>query len=126
MYAYKKDLATVATSGSYADLSSKPTISNATITIKQTGKSDQTFTLNGSDATINLNDNNTTYSALDTNKLGIAKVFNFYTNSISYPTNIPVSPDVVNTRAVNTITSTAGRYYGIEADKDGRLFVNVP
>lgn len=60
----KPTLATVATSGSYNDLSNKPTIpsvSNATITVKQSGRSDQTFTLNGSATTINLD--NTTYSA---------------------------------------------------------------
>ena len=126
-YAQAKNLATVATSGSYDDLSSKPTISNATITIKQTGKSDQTFTLNGNDTTITLNDTDTTYPVLDTNKLGIAKVFNFYTNSAVFAGgNIPQSPDTTNTRSVNSITSTSGRYYGVEADKDGRLFVNVP
>ena len=50
----------------YNNLTNKPTIpsvSNATITIKQTGISDQTFTLNGSATTITLADNNTTYSA---------------------------------------------------------------
>lgn len=50
----------------YNNLTNKPTIptvSNATITIKQTGLSDQTFTLNGSATTITLVDNNTTYSA---------------------------------------------------------------
>lgn len=36
-----------------------PSVSNATITIKQTGLSDQTFTLNGSAATITLADTNT-------------------------------------------------------------------
>lgn len=58
----KPSFATVATSGSYNDLSNKPTIptvSDATITIKQTGVSDQTFTLNGSAVTINLADTNT-------------------------------------------------------------------
>ena len=46
----------------YNNLSNKPTIpsvSNATITIKQTGISDQTFTLNGSATTITLADTNT-------------------------------------------------------------------
>lgn len=36
-----------------------PSVSNATITVKQTGKADQTFSLNGGAATISLNDNNT-------------------------------------------------------------------
>ena len=52
----------VSKTGSYNDLLDKPTIptvSNATITIKQTGISDQTFTLNGSATTITLADTNT-------------------------------------------------------------------
>ena len=40
-----------------------PTVSDATITVKQTGRADQTFTLNGSATTINLDNDNTTYSA---------------------------------------------------------------
>lgn len=54
--------ATVATSGLYSDLSGTPTIptvNNSVITIKQTGISDQTFTLNGSAKTITLVDTNT-------------------------------------------------------------------
>ena len=43
----------------YSDL---PSVSNATITIKQTGISDQTFTLNGSATTITLADTNTHYT----------------------------------------------------------------
>ena len=56
----KPSFATVATSGSYNDLSNKPsipTVNNATITISQSGKSNQTFTLNQSgNTTISLND----------------------------------------------------------------------
>ena len=47
----KSKLATVATSGSYADLSNKPTIptvNNATVTIKQAGTQKGSFTLNQS------------------------------------------------------------------------------
>lgn len=58
------DLATVATSGSYNDLTNKPTIptvNNATLTIAQNGTSVGTFTANASsDTTISLTD--TTYS----------------------------------------------------------------
>lgn len=48
----------------YSDVgaASAAAISNATITIKQTGQSNQTFTLNGSAKTISLADTNTTYS----------------------------------------------------------------
>lgn len=56
----KAKLSTVATSGSYNDLSNKPTIGNGTITIKQAGTSKGTFTTNQTGATtIELTDNNT-------------------------------------------------------------------
>ena len=62
----KGKLAKVATSGSYNDLSNKPTIpsvGNGTITIKQAGTSKGTFTTNQSgNTTIELTDNNTTYT----------------------------------------------------------------
>ena len=51
-----------AASGADSEILNKPTIptvNNSTITIKQTGISDQTFTLNGSAATISLVDTNT-------------------------------------------------------------------
>ena len=49
-------------SGSYNDLSNKPTVGNGTITIKQAGTSKGTFTMNQTgDTTIELTDNNTTY-----------------------------------------------------------------
>ena len=61
----KSKLATVAMSGSYNDLSNKPTIptvGNGTVTIKQAGTSKGTFTMNQSgNTTIELTDNNTTY-----------------------------------------------------------------
>lgn len=47
-------------SGTVAMTSDIPSVSNATITVKQAGRNDQTFTLNGSATTINLD--NTTYS----------------------------------------------------------------
>ena len=72
-------------------------------------------------------DTNTTYSAAQTSKLGIVKVFNFYNTVATYAGGtISQSPDSTNTRSINSISSTAGRYYGVEADKDGKLFVNVP
>lgn len=70
---------------------------------------------------------NTTYPTAKTFETGVARVFNWYNTSATYAGgNIPTSPDSTNTRSVNSITSTAGRYYGVEADLDGRLFVNVP
>lgn len=55
----KGKLAKVATSGSYNDLSNKPTIGNGTVTITQGGTSKGTFTLNQTgNITIALTDNN--------------------------------------------------------------------
>lgn len=72
----KPNFATVATSGSYNDLSNKPTIptvNNGTLTIKQNGTEVGTFTANqSSNKTIDLT--NTTYSAATTNALGLIKL----------------------------------------------------
>ena len=69
-------LAKVATSGSYNDLSNKPTIptvNNGTLTIKQQGVTVGTFTANqGSDTTIELSDTNNTYGAAGAS-LGLVK-----------------------------------------------------
>lgn len=45
--------------GNKAESSAIPSVSDATITIKQSGVADQSFTLNGNSATITLNDTNT-------------------------------------------------------------------
>ena len=62
----KPTLATVATSGSYSDLSDKPSIpsvGNGTITVTQNGTTKGTFTTNQSgNTTIALTDNNTVYT----------------------------------------------------------------
>lgn len=56
----KSKLASVAVSGSYNDLSNKPTIGNGTITVTQNGTSKGTFTMNQTGATtIALTDTNT-------------------------------------------------------------------
>lgn len=56
----KSKLAKVATSGSYNDLSDKPTIGNGTITISQNGSTKGTFTLNQTgNTTVTLADTNT-------------------------------------------------------------------
>lgn len=63
----KPSFAAVATSGSYNDLSDKPSIpsvGNGTVTITQGNSTKGTFTMNQSgNTTIALTDNNTTYSA---------------------------------------------------------------
>lgn len=87
----KPSLATVATSGSYNDLSNKPTIptvNNATLTITQNGTSMGTFTANQStNKTIALT--NTTYSNATTSASGLmsstdkGRLDNIYTYSSS-------------------------------------------
>lgn len=72
----KNKLATVATSGSYNDLTNKPTIGNGTITITQDGMTKGTFTLNQTgDTTIALTDNNTIYSTGSAYTLGLTKLY---------------------------------------------------
>lgn len=82
----KGKLAKVATSGSYDDLSNKPTIGNGTVTITQRGTSKGTFTLNQTgNTTIALTDNNswrgiqnnlTSTSATDSLSAAQGKVLN--------------------------------------------------
>lgn len=56
----KTKLATVATSGSYTDLSNKPTIGNGKVTVNQNGTTKGTFTMNQTgDTVINLTDSDT-------------------------------------------------------------------
>lgn len=56
----KTKLATVATSGSYTDLSNKPTIGNGKVTVNQNGTTKGTFTMNQTGNTIiNLTDSDT-------------------------------------------------------------------
>ena len=56
----KSKLATVATSGSYTDLSNKPTIGNGKVTVNQNGTTKGTFTMNQTgDTVINLTDSDT-------------------------------------------------------------------
>ena len=64
-------------SGSYNDLTNKPTIptvGNGTVTIKQAGTSKGTFTMNQTgNTTIELTDNNTTYGVATSSALGLIK-----------------------------------------------------
>lgn len=75
----KGKLSTVAVSGSYNDLSNKPTIptvGNGTVTIKQAGTSKGTFSMNQSgNTTIELTDNNTTYSTGTSSTYGLTKLY---------------------------------------------------
>lgn len=75
----KGKLSTVAVSGSYNDLSNKPTIptvGNGTVTIKQAGTNKGTFSMNQSgNTTIELTDNNTTYSTGTSSTSGLTKLY---------------------------------------------------
>lgn len=59
----KSKLKTVATTGSYNDLTDTPTVGNGKITIKQAGTTKGSFSVNqNGDTTIELTDNNTVYT----------------------------------------------------------------
>ncbi len=96
----KSKLATVATSGSYNDLSNKPTIptvGNGTITIKQAGTTKGTFTTNqDGNTTIELTDNNT-----DTKVTQIVT-----TSNANYPLLLAPSGQ--------TTTTTTSSYFGTD------------
>lgn len=126
------DLKTVAFSGSYDDLSDKPTIptvGNGTVTIKQAGTAKGTFTMNqDGDTTIELTDNNTTYkaatqsaaglmSAADKKKLdGVAAGANSY--------SLPAA--TASARGGVKIGYTEnGRNYPVQLS-DEQMYVNVP
>ena len=109
----KSKLATVATSGSYNDLSNKPTIptvGNGTVTIKQAGTSKGTFTMNQSgNTTIELTDNNT-----DTK---VTAVGNHYTPSGGTTTSASggTLTDITNSSSgVNVVT-------GVTKDAAGHI-----
>lgn len=63
----------------WKDITDRPAVNNAKITIKQSGKTDQSFTVNQStDVSISLND--TTYSVATSSTLGLIKI-GFATNN---------------------------------------------
>ena len=126
------DLKAVAFSGSYNDLSDKPSIpsvGNGTVTIKQAGTQKGTFSMNQSgNTTIELTDNNTTYgaatqsapglmSAADKQKLdGVASGANAY--------SLPLAAS--GTRGGAQIGYTAnGKNYPVQLSGE-KMFVNVP
>ena len=66
---------------------------------------------------------NTTYSVALYNKLGLVKPAYSNTTAVTLTT---ASASVSNAITVEARTTTTGRYYAVEIDKDGRLYVNVP
>ena len=65
---------------------------------------------------------NTTYGIGDYDTSGLIKPWKSYTVSCTGPTAATTATAVT----VQGISTTSGRYYAVEMDKDGRAFVNVP
>ena len=84
-----------------------------------------TYTL-GDGSTGTLTTQDTTYSYLGSNHFGLAKSFQWYSSAVSYGGTINSSPVSATVPTVNNLSSTKDRYYGVESDINGRLFVNVP
>ena len=94
-----EDLSEVATSGSYTDLSDKPTIGSGVLTIKRNGTSVGTFNANATGAAeINITDNDTKYTlpAATSSTLG----------GVKQGTNITIASD--GTISAKDTTYTAG------------------
>ena len=108
----KVTLATVATSGSYNDLTNKPTISNYYHTpTYSSGLSIATGT-----------GVNALYVPIASTSAGVVCGFHRTSGAASGTKTTNAS----NNPAVNSRTTTYGRYYGVETDKNGYMFVNVP
>lgn len=80
------------------------------------------LTDNTSTRTITIAATDTTYDAATENKLGLVKPWQRWSGTSSGPNSVTQSGNVV----VNSVSNTAGRYYAIEIDSVGKLFVNVP
>ena len=91
--------------------------------IKNITVSNKVLTYTNADGTTGRLDSN--YSAANSVTKGVAAVYRFYTGSATYSGTLPGSPDS-GAPTVNKVTDVAGKYYGVEADSEGRLFVNVP
>ena len=128
-------------SGSYDDLSNKPietTDSDKELYITdKNGNILATFTAAGINAinfqekSVNLEDKYALKDEIPTSLgdkriFGVGKVFQAWAQSVLYSGGLSSSPVTSGQPTVNNLTSTEGRYYGIESDGDGRLFVNVP
>lgn len=105
------DLKTVAFTGSYSDLSNKPTIpnvGNGTVTIKQAGAQKGAFTMNQSgNTTIELTDNNTIYSlplAAPGTRGGVKT--GYAANGKNYPVQLSNEQMYVNVPWTDTNTQT--------------------
>lgn len=116
----KGKLAKVATSGSYDDLSNKPTIpivGNGTVTIKQGGSSKGTFTMNQSgNTTIELTDNNS-WRGIQDNLASISTTDSLSANQGKILNESKLMHKTINTSKtdLNTLTET-GIYHIVITD----------
>ena len=67
-------------------------------------------------------DTNTTYGIATNSTAGLVKPLKHYSGAISAPS----ATSATTAPSVNNITTTSGRYYAVEIDSAGRMFVNVP
>lgn len=128
-------LATVATSGSYNDLTNKPSIPSLSGYATQSWVTSQGYltsipaatsnayggiqigyTTSGKNYAVELSKGKayvnvpwTSYSIADASTAGLVK-----------PINVITKP------SINSITTTSGRYYSVQMSSDGNMFVNVP
>ncbi len=128
-------LATVATSGSYNDLTNKPTIPSLSGYATQSWVTSQGYltsipaatsnayggiqigyTTSGKNYAVELSKGKayvnvpwTSYSIANASTAGLVK-----------PINVITKP------SINSITTTSGRYYSVQMSSDGNMFVNVP
>ena len=120
-------LSTVATSGSYNDLSDKPTIpsvGNGRITIKQGGKQKGTFTVNQSGATgIELDDTDTHY----TSKNVVASSADATSNTTTALTNGNVYLNSVENGSVTSSHNIKGiGGTNVMTDESGNIVIKAP
>lgn len=128
-------LATVATSGSYNDLTNKPSIPSLSGYATQSWVTSQGYltsipaatsnayggiqigyTTSGKNYAVELSNGKayvnvpwTSYSIANASTAGLVK-----------PINVITKP------SINSITTTSGRYYSVQMSSDGNMFVNVP
>lgn len=101
-------------SGDYNDLTNKPSIGNATVTVKQNGTTKGSFTLNqSSNVEIALTDNNTTYSVVGSSgSTGLVKNGSSVTDASGY-TACPIVGGVPYYKDTNTTYTLSS--FGITA-----------
>ncbi len=89
--------------------------------IKIAGTGATTVASDGS-GNITINSSNTTYDIANTTTAGLIKPWAYHSKASTGPTVTSNATAV----AVNALQTLANRYYAVEGDVNGRLFVNVP